>query len=44
MATTLSASSWWQDAFRMDMAEIMDDLEPGWSAWRPGDDGSRAER
>jgi hypothetical protein len=38
MATTKSAFGWWQEPLRMDLAEIMDDLDPGWSAWRPGDD------
>ncbi len=43
MATTVSAQSWWQDAFRVELAEIMDDLDPGWAAWAAGDDPSRAE-
>jgi hypothetical protein len=42
VATTTSTSSWWQDAFRMDLAEIMDDLDPGWRAWRAGDERSDA--
>lgn len=30
-----SSPSWWQEPLRVDLDEIMDDLEPGWSAWRP---------
>lgn len=37
MATTLSTESWWQDTFRVELEEIMDDLEPGWSTWLAGD-------
>ena len=42
MATTTSASSWWQDTLRVDLADIMDDLEPGWRAWRAPDERSDA--
>ena len=37
MATTLSALSSWQEPLRMDLAEIMDDLDPGWALWRTDD-------
>ncbi len=43
MATTLEAPSRWQDAVRVELAEVMDDLEPGWSAWQAPDDASSAE-
>ncbi|MDQ4025797.1 MAG: hypothetical protein M3217_09970 [Actinomycetota bacterium] len=36
MATAQSAPNWWQEAVRVELAEIMDDLEPGWSEWRAG--------
>ncbi|MFN2588385.1 MAG: hypothetical protein ABR613_09770 [Actinomycetota bacterium] len=42
MATTQPAPGRWQDAVRMDLAEIMDDLDPGWSAWRAGAEASPA--
>ncbi len=30
-----SSPSWWpEEPLRVDLAEIMDDLDPGWSAWR----------
>jgi hypothetical protein len=25
---------WWDQPLRVDLAEIMDDLDPGWSVWR----------
>ena len=32
---TWSSPKWWDDApVRVDLAEIMDDLDPGWSGWR----------
>jgi hypothetical protein len=43
MATTTSTLGWWQEPLRVELAEIMDDLDPGWSAWRAGDDASAAE-
>lgn len=33
MATTRSTGSAWEQALRMELAEIMDDLDPGWRAW-----------
>jgi hypothetical protein len=38
MATVLSDLDWFQEPLRVDLAEIMDELDPGWSAWRAGDD------
>lgn len=30
-----SSPGWWQEEhLRVELAEIMDDLDPGWSAWR----------
>lgn len=31
---TWSSPGWWEAPLRVDLAEIMDDLEPGWRAWR----------
>ena len=36
---TWSTPGWWDESssdarLRVDLAEIMDDLDPGWSAWR----------
>lgn len=25
---------WWNEPLRVELAEIMDDLDPGWAAWR----------
>ena len=30
----LSSPSWLQEPLRVELAEIMDDLDPGWSEWR----------
>ena len=27
-------STWWVEPLRVDLAEIMDDLDPGWASWR----------
>jgi hypothetical protein len=29
-----TSRSWWQQPLRVELTEIMDDLDPGWSAWR----------
>lgn len=29
-----SSRTWCDEALRVDLAEIMDDLDPGWSSWR----------
>jgi hypothetical protein len=29
-----SNPGWWEEPLRVELAEIMDDLDPGWSAWR----------
>lgn len=29
-----SNPGWWEQPLRVELAEIMDDLDPGWSAWR----------
>ena len=29
-----SSESWWHEPLHVEMAEIMDDLDPGWSSWR----------
>lgn len=37
MATTLSTESPWESlrtSLRIELAEIMDDLDPGWAVWR----------
>ncbi len=31
---TTATLSWWVDPPAVDLEEIMDELEPGWSAWR----------
>ena len=36
---TTSTLSWWQEPPRVELADIMDELDPGWSSWR-GDDRS----
>lgn len=28
-----SSPSWWEETLRVDLSEIMDDLDPGWQAW-----------
>jgi hypothetical protein len=30
-----SSPSWWQEPLRVDLAEIMDDLDDGWAGWTP---------
>jgi hypothetical protein len=27
-------ASWWHEPLRVELTEIMDDLDPGWAAWR----------
>lgn len=29
-----SRRSWWQEPLRVELTEIMEDLDPGWSDWR----------
>jgi hypothetical protein len=29
-----SSRSWWEEPLRVELTEIMDDLDPGWAAWR----------
>lgn len=39
---TWSSPSWWQEPLRVDLAEIMDDLEPGWRTWQGVREGAGA--
>lgn len=36
-------TTWWMEPVRVDLTEIMDDLDPGWSAWRDVPDSNPAE-
>ena len=38
MTTTKSAQDSWELALRVDLTEIMDDLDPGWGTWTAGAD------
>ena len=29
-----SSPTWWDEPLRVELAEIMDDLDPGWCRWR----------
>lgn len=40
--TAQTAAGWWVEPPRVDLAEIMDDLEPGWAGW--GHSGAPDER
>ena len=33
--TTTSAQVSWEQNLRMELAELMDELDPGWGSWRP---------
>jgi hypothetical protein len=38
-----ASRSWWQEPLRVELDEIMDDLDPGWSRWRDAADRALAE-
>ena len=30
-----SSPSWWEEPLRIELADLMDDLDDGWAGWRP---------